>query len=83
MKCCQFKQLHPIWDGRLVSLNMGEKVENKERDKMNTVIWKTMTAERRSMIYSGLRPTNLTNGDNRGTLIHGRLKRETTPQLIL
>lgn len=24
MKCCQFKQLHPIWDGMLVSMRMGK-----------------------------------------------------------
>lgn len=29
------------------------------------------------------RPTNLTNGDNHGTLKHGRLKRRTTPRVKL
>lgn len=24
MECCQFKQLHPKWDGRLVSMKMDE-----------------------------------------------------------
>lgn len=23
MECCQFKRLHPEWDGRLVSMEMG------------------------------------------------------------
>lgn len=29
------------------------------------------------------RPTNLTNGDNHGTLKRGRLKRRTTPRVKL
>lgn len=29
MKCCQFKQLHPMWYGRLVRMKMGQKEENK------------------------------------------------------
>ena len=33
MRCCQSKQLHPIWDGRLVSMKMGKKERKKERKK--------------------------------------------------
>jgi len=32
MKCCQFKQLHPIWDGRLVSMKMGKKRKKENND---------------------------------------------------
>lgn len=32
MKCCHFKQLRPIWDGRLVSMKMGKKARKKERE---------------------------------------------------
>lgn len=71
---CQFKQLHPIWDGRLVRMKMGKEIERKRERKEEMITEK---------IYGGLRPTNLTDADNRGTLIHGRLKRETTAGLNL
>lgn len=45
--------------------------------------WSGVNNDSRNKIYGRLRPTNLTNGDNRGTLIHGRLKRETIPRLSL
>lgn len=44
-------------------MKMGKTETKIERQKM------------KEKICGGLRPTNLTNVDNRGTLIHGRLKR--------
>lgn len=48
MKCCQFKQLHPMWYGRLVSVKMEKKEENK-REKERKVKENNDSSKTRSM----------------------------------
>lgn len=54
----------------------------KERERKRKTWWWWWGAEKQRKKDLSLRTTNLTNVDNHGTLKHGRLKRNTTPQLI-
>lgn len=68
--------------GWKVSWHENGKERKKERKKKERKMWSGVNNDSRKKIYGRLRPTNLTNGDNRGTLTHDRLKRETIPRLI-
>lgn len=36
MECCQFKQLHPKWDGRLVSMKMDRRRKESQEERTTT-----------------------------------------------